>query len=46
MPKKFNGESFWPLVRDERNGGLRDIVTSAFGSYASVRTEQWNYHTA
>jgi arylsulfatase A-like enzyme len=45
-PRLSVGESFWPLVTGERSGGLRDVVIFAFGLYASVRTEEWNYHTA
>ena len=46
VPERCNGENFWPLVTGERDGGLRDVVISAFGWYASVRTKDWNYHTA
>ena len=46
VPERCNGENFWPLVTGEGSGGLRDVVISAFGLYASVRTEEWNYHTA
>ena len=41
---RVNGEDFWPMVTD-RASGLRDTVVSAFGAYASVRTEEWNYQT-
>ena len=43
-PDRVNGEDFWPMVTD-RASGLRDTVVSAFGAYASVRTEEWNYQT-
>jgi arylsulfatase A-like enzyme len=46
VPERCDGENFWPLVTGERSGGLRDVVISAFGLYASVRREEWNYHTA
>jgi len=46
VPERCNGEDFWPLVTGERTGGLRDVVISGFGAYASVRTKDWNYHTA
>jgi arylsulfatase A-like enzyme len=46
VPERCNGENAWPLVTGERRGGLRDVVISAFGWYASVRTREWNYLTA
>ncbi|MCS6861854.1 MAG: sulfatase-like hydrolase/transferase [Abditibacteriales bacterium] len=46
VPARCNGENFWTLVTGERSGGLRDTVITAFGWYASVRTKDWNYHTA
>jgi arylsulfatase A-like enzyme len=46
VPERCNGENFWPLVMGEPSGGLRQVVISAFGSYASVRTKDWNYHIA
>ena len=46
VPDRSNGENFWPMVTGERSGGLREVVISAFGWYASVRTKDWNYHTA
>jgi len=45
VPSRCNGEDFWPLVTGERSGDLRDTIVSAFGSYASVRTRDWNYQT-
>ncbi len=44
-PERCDGESFWPLVTGERTGGLRDVAISAFGAYAGVRTNDWNYQT-
>ncbi len=46
VPDRCNGENFWTLVTGERDGGLRDTIITAFGWYASVRTKDWNYHTA
>jgi len=45
VPDSCNGQNFWPLVTGERTGGLYDTIISAFGTYASVRTKDWNYHT-
>jgi arylsulfatase A-like enzyme len=45
-PERCNGETFWPLVDGGASGGLRDWVVTGFGPYASVRTSDWNYHTA
>jgi hypothetical protein len=43
VPERCDGEDFWPLATGERSGGLRDVVMTAFGWYASVRTHDWNY---
>lgn len=46
VPDRCNGENFWPLVTGDKTGGLRDAAISAFGWYASVRTNDWNYQAA
>lgn len=46
VPERCNGKNFWPLVVSDDAGGLHDVVISAFGWYASIRTKDWNFHTA
>lgn len=46
VPERCDGENFWPLVTGERQGGLREVIVSAFGWYASVRTREWNYQVS
>ena len=41
-PETVQGQDLWPLVRGEVDS-LRDHVTSAYGSFASVRDFEWNY---
>jgi len=43
VPERCDGQDFWPLVTAERRQPLREYVISGFGSYASVRTTDWNY---
>ena len=43
VPKRCNGQNFWPLVTKKEPIDLHDIIVSGFGWYASVRTAGWNY---
>ena len=44
-PERCNGGDFWPMVtKDEAN--LRDHIVTAFGSYASVRTQDWSFQAS
>ncbi len=45
VPERCNGADLWPMVTDGASAP-RDYVVSAFGSYASVRTAEWNFQTA
>jgi len=40
VPERVLGRDVWGLTR--RKGGAPDIIVTAFGHYASVRTKKWN----
>ncbi len=41
VPDRCNGVDFWPMVTQEQKAGVRDVVISAFGWHAAIRTKEW-----
>jgi arylsulfatase A-like enzyme len=44
-PDRVTGRDVWPLVTGDREP-LHDEIVTAYGSYAGIRTERWNYIAA
>lgn len=43
LPRIGSGESLWPTLQGREGRRGRDHVISGWGSYASVRDQNWNY---